>query len=383
MDIKQDAGLLSHVRIKQGNQKRIMDLIQENDGLSRADIAKILNLSKPAVSSNIAELLTTNIIFEDGTNESNGGRRAVMLKYNSSFGTYVSIIIKPAKLKIVYFDLKGKVLQENILKIDIKNKDPKHVVLIIEEHILSEVERLGLTNIVCIIVSFPGIIKSNKILVSNSLPLFNDCDICSYFKNVLNCKIMLINDMNVKVTGMHDIFSDAHYKNIVYLSHEVNGIGAGLFINGQVYEGSQKSAGEVGLAYNINKEFPTNELKGSLVSYEELLFNTANVKDIDNFDELLRYYKSDDKIIKSLAQYYSVMIHNFSVMIDPDVVILGGLLYKLGDNFLNRLKKYINQISIISINLIISDFDNDAEIKGLRAIAGQYINRKMIDFIYK
>lgn len=370
--------LLTHKRIKQDNQKKILEIIQRNDGISRADIAKMLNLSKPAVSSNIAELLTTNIIYEEKIR----GKRAVMLKYNSDFCAYIGIIIKPTRLNIIHFDLKGKVVFDNLVKLDIRKKKPEQIVSIIEEYIKSDMESLALKNIICMIISFPGIVSNDKILVSNSLPLFNNFDICSYFRELLNCEILLINDMNVKVTGMHNMFSNFYYNNILYLSHEVNGIGAGLYINGEIYEGSHKSAGEVGLIYNINKQYPTDKFKDSLASYEEMFFNIINVKDIDNLDELSKCYTSDEKIIEILAQYYSVMINNLSAIMDPDVVILGGLLYKLGDNFLNKLKKYIDQISIITIKLIISNFDNDAAIKGLQAIASSYINKNIIDIIY-
>lgn len=206
MEIKQTKQSLNHIKIKYHNQKRILNLIQSRDGISRADIAKELNLSKPAVSSNISELLLANIIFEDGTNDSSGGRRPIMVKFNSRYGIYVSIIIKPSRLKIIYFNIKGEIVFENSFKMDLRNEEPSVTFDKMKEHIQKDLKELELTNMICIIISFPGIIKDNKILASNSMPKYNDLNIANYLEDTFNCKVLLANDMNVKVIGMHDRF---------------------------------------------------------------------------------------------------------------------------------------------------------------------------------
>ncbi len=89
------------------NKLSILKIIKENDGISRQEISKRLNLSAPAVSKNIAALLETKIIREAGTDETSMGRKPIQLKYNGSIMYVISIEMMPQAVRGGIADLYG------------------------------------------------------------------------------------------------------------------------------------------------------------------------------------------------------------------------------------------------------------------------------------
>ena len=75
--------VLNPTDIGDQNKLSILQIIKENDGISRQEISKRLKLSAPAVSKNIAALLETGIIREAGIDSTSMGRKPIQLKYNA------------------------------------------------------------------------------------------------------------------------------------------------------------------------------------------------------------------------------------------------------------------------------------------------------------
>lgn len=61
------------------NLKKLLQMIRESHGLSRADLARLGGLSRPAVSVIVDKLLETGLIAETGIGESSGGKPPILL----------------------------------------------------------------------------------------------------------------------------------------------------------------------------------------------------------------------------------------------------------------------------------------------------------------
>ena len=78
------------------NQRTILDAIyQHPDGISRAELARSLNMSKPSMADNATALLDIGIIEEIGEDANTGklGRKPVLLSFRSDFTLQPSIFI--------------------------------------------------------------------------------------------------------------------------------------------------------------------------------------------------------------------------------------------------------------------------------------------------
>lgn len=377
MNMQKKTSRLTHIKIKNSNQKQILDFIRKNENISRAQISKELSLSRPAVSSNIAELLAQNVIAENGVLDSQGGRKGISLRINSAYGVFIGIIFQKNLIRIKYYDFSYKIVFQEDLTIDTGMNTAQNIIDALQKSIYNKVAQFCSGHLLYVVISFPGIIDDNKVVLSNAIPLFNGADIGELFNSIAKDKIDVVNNMTVKVIGMHEKFSYKDYSNIVYLSHEQDGVGSGLIINDQVYEGAGKGAGEVGLMFNVTNPLPVKNLKNNIVKFGSLLFQTK-ISDCRSLDEWCENILHDTEKLEQISQYYSIVINNFGHIIDPDIIILGGLLTKLGNPFFKKVTYYIQQISKTPIKVVLSDFDEQAINLGLAVIGDKHISRLII-----
>ena len=75
------------------NRQLVIQTVRKQGTLSRTDLAKQLNLSKPTVSKIVQELLTEGILVEAGVAESTGGKRATLLKFNARAHYVIGIVV--------------------------------------------------------------------------------------------------------------------------------------------------------------------------------------------------------------------------------------------------------------------------------------------------
>ncbi len=77
-----NANLISNL-----NRSFILRLIKEQGPMSRAEIAKHLELNPATVGRIVSKLLQNNLLHEVGTAPSQGGRRGTLVAYNPKAGT--------------------------------------------------------------------------------------------------------------------------------------------------------------------------------------------------------------------------------------------------------------------------------------------------------
>src|SRR6056297_1474624 len=73
----------SFKNMKQLNQSNILSLIKDEEGISRAEIAEELGVSRATVTNIVKELIKKKIVRESREGESRGGRRPMLLDINA------------------------------------------------------------------------------------------------------------------------------------------------------------------------------------------------------------------------------------------------------------------------------------------------------------
>src|SRR5690349_24153386 len=95
------------------NKASIIDVIrQAENGISRAELAEALDVSRTTVSAIINDLLTDGLVLERGAGASRGGRRPIVLEINPDAGRVVGVDIGATHLAVLVADLNGRVLAE-------------------------------------------------------------------------------------------------------------------------------------------------------------------------------------------------------------------------------------------------------------------------------
>lgn len=108
--------------IKEMNKQRLLQAIRRGGPLSRADLAAATGLTRPTVSSLVAELVAAGWVTELGLGESSGGRRPLLLRFNPAARLAVGAELSAAHVRTALCDLEGHILARR--KERVANRDP-------------------------------------------------------------------------------------------------------------------------------------------------------------------------------------------------------------------------------------------------------------------
>ena len=396
----------NQLMVKENNQKFIIDTLIQKGSTSRAELAKTLKLSAPSVSNNINQLLKKKILLEIGEGDSIGGRRPILLQFNYNLGYIIGVDLTGQDLKVALSNLKPEIMELRTVNIS-NEKDGKRILKIITENIADILEKNNLQadQLQAIVIGFPGVINEDngKFI---GLPLWvyvwDEINIREEIHKVFNVEVIIKNDINLAALGESNFGVGRNYKNLVYVSISM-GVGAGIIINHQLYEGIHLAAGEIGylssdiadINFDNSHMGPLeskvaipgiiNKVKKDLSSgvnslIMRLVQGDAEHIDIKIIEEAIK--QEDPYIMGEMARIrdeLGIRLANISTLLDLEVIILGGKIIDLGYNFLDPLNEIISKLTPMKTRLIYSSLDQNAVLYGAFAMALEYIYHNILN----
>ncbi len=117
-----EASCISKLDLKRVNRSHILRLIRDNGPLSRADIARMVRVTKSAVTILTGEMLEQGILWERGEAVSRGGklprgRKKVLLDIDGSWRLAAGLVIGDGHLRIGVCSLTGGLVEQRSLPI--------------------------------------------------------------------------------------------------------------------------------------------------------------------------------------------------------------------------------------------------------------------------
>lgn len=395
--MKNKAGDQSLVR--KANQGSIVEYLRKKGPTSKAKLSRVLKISKPTVAKNIEELLNQKILYEYGEGQSSGGRKPLLIAFNPNYKFVLSLEINVNHPMIALYDLQGKIVTKVKLSMPSKIKEDaflNKIYLEIEEMMTDEAikdERIGV-----ITVSTPGIINEETGDIYAN-PQFNDwkkVNLVKELKNRFNKKVIVKNDISMAALGEKHYGIGKNYKNLIYISSTL-GIGAGLILNGKLYEGLNKAAGEIGYfvtkdQINSNKNLENEyampmilrKIKQSLdQNQDSLLYElTTGKTDQLTLDKVVECINLADpyvlSVINEAAIAYGIAINNISILLDLECVIIGGALAELGVYFIERIKDIIKKNNPLKVEVLVCGLKENASLYGNYIVGNEYITKHLI-----
>jgi len=235
--------------VRNSNKAAIIErLRQAKAGLSRAELAETLNVSRSTVSVIVNDLLARGLVLEQGAGTSRGGRRPIVLQINRDAGRVVGIDIGASHLSAVVADLDGVVLGEmhEPLHIETGPDECLERVFVLVEAALS-VAGSHMQQVLAISVGVPGPVVAKLGIVSAPpiMPGWDSFPIRQRIEARWHKPTALDNDADLGALGEWTFGVGRGEMNLAYIKVGT-GIGCGLILNGQIYRGVLGTAGEIG-----------------------------------------------------------------------------------------------------------------------------------------
>jgi predicted NBD/HSP70 family sugar kinase len=317
------------------NKRTIIDLIYNEDGISRAKLAKVLGMSKPSVADHVGELLDIGLVLEVGEGRSTtfGGRKPVMLHFNYKYKHIAIVDLSFREPVCAIADLKGNFCgtrritwQKGDSALERRIKFYKALAAILKENSL-ENKDLGV-----LVFSQPGIVSEKGLEYSEvKHHTWAELDLPEYLEKLFKIPVLVKNDVNLAAVGEFNLGLKGSVSNLIYITCGV-GLGAGIIINGRLFEGDGFAAGEIGDIMLRDR----TRLEDS-VAMEGLLKNDATFNDyIDGLNV------NDEKIIEAVQETGLLLgraIYNICVAFDIKLAIFGGEYLELGSTLLDKIKE--------------------------------------------
>jgi glucokinase len=310
--------------IKKINRSLVLEEIKVNQPISRAQIAKILSLSKSTVSSIVDELLVRKLVVElgEGTSAKGGGRPASMLGFNPQSAYGIGVDIGGTKILLVITDMVGGIVFKKKIKTTSNVKEIVHFIKeCLAESNIPEKKVIGMG------IGVPGTVSEGVVVRAKALSWTN-LKLQEQAEAHFSFPVFIGNDVNYAAMGERWLGSGNNSNELLFLAIGT-GVGSAIITNGSLVYGHEQRAGEV--AYSIGREDITNKrfnVLGESAVFEKKVSGTALSKFGYSTEEIFEKYSSGDQEVVSVIEEFvtelSIVIANAVSLLNPEKVIIGG-----------------------------------------------------------
>ncbi len=358
------------VSIKEINQLRILNLLRLQPGISRAEIVKQTGLGKATVSTIVSEFIHDKMICEVGAGVqlSSAGRRPIRLELNEQIGLAVGVELTGSECVAVITDLYADPLR--IVRHPMAESSVDTALDLITRSIHQLLDGYDAERLLGAGVGVPGPVDAERqrVLQAENIGWF-DGALGPMLQERIGKPVMVVKRQNAGALGEYWHGIGKGQSNLLYISVGV-GIGCGVIIRGQLYEGANGSAGEVGhitlvpddgyrcrcgnlgcletLASNAAIAVRAREM--AKAGRETLLVERSkgvlqSITSTMVFEAAAQGDALAVEIVREAAYYLGIAIANAINLYNPSMIVVGGDIVELGDLFWTPLRESVRRRS--------------------------------------
>jgi glucokinase len=333
--------------LRHTNAHGILKLLRECGSCSRADLVRASHLSAPTVTNVVKDLLSADLIEPLGEGESRGGRPPDMIRFKAERGCLLAVEISAESISLLLTDLNGSELEIRSFSLARRKTTPDAICGYIVEELktLLRKHRKTREQLIAAVIGVPAItnVDEGMVLSISTLEGWRTVPLRSMLSKLLNCPIIIENDINLAAQGEH-YCGAAQAQTDFVLIHIGANVGAGIFLGGSIHHGSQWSAGEI--AYlrlpSISRRQPTihefgelesvltssgilrswNEDKGRHAPGERRTLRELDAGGVMNLAQAGDSRAMD--IVLRRAEVVADIVTNLSLILNPGLILMGG-----------------------------------------------------------
>lgn len=320
--------------IKRNNKMLVFDVIRNERPISRANIAKITEMSPTSIGRIVSELTNIGVVKETDLSSTGVGRKAIFLDVDAKSILNIGVYLNKDFCNLGLIDFDGNIIAYRGYYINVHDFTSDEVINKIGEYIneLKVQENVNVSNIIGVGIGVPGIIdyKKGEVVLSAQLG-WKNVSVANKIFNITGLKTTIDNSLKLHALA-ETMYGSAVGSNIASFINIGAGVGSALVINGQIYRGYSNIAGEVGhITVNPNGMLCECGKRGCLQTYMAegaLIKEVSKFKKIDGIEDIFTAYRNGEKwaveILDLAATYIGITVNNVLGMYNPDTIILSG-----------------------------------------------------------
>jgi predicted NBD/HSP70 family sugar kinase len=346
----------------------VLRLIWNERKTTRAEISRRVGLSRSTVSEIVDNLLKTGLIAETGEGESSGGRRPIVLEFQDTARCLLGVDVGATHVSVVLTDLRGRVIdwQEKSHPVRTDPEGTRALVIEFCDSLLSSHAECS-NRLMRIGVAVPSPVDplNPKSLSEIVIPAWQGKSGLEQLQLHFGVPVHIDNDANLGALAEQWWGSGKGVDDFVFIKIS-HGIGAGYILGGSIYRGARGIAGEMGhLPLDPRGKKCVCGLRGCLATIvsgpaileraEELLGEypesslrkeDLTIRAIEN--AVLDHDPLAQRLLVEFADYLGIALAGWFNLMNPRLVVLGGIFSRLGDRLLERLREKVRRSTLVS-----------------------------------
>jgi N-acetylglucosamine repressor len=346
---------------KEHNRILVLKTIFDNESISRADIARATSLTRTTVTEIVATLLDEELVTEIGVGESQGGKSPILLSLAENSRYLLSLDLSHSEFRGAVINLRGKILATASLPVSGRGGEEA---LSLVYQILDQLMEAGFRPLVGIGVGTPGLVNSNEGVVIKAVNLdWEDLPLAKLLQDRYRLPVYVLNDSQAAAMGEYH-YGQSHLaeSNLVVINVR-HGLGAGIIIQGQLFQGDGGGAGEIGHVVVKEDGLPcrcgNSGCLETVASVQAIIkqvkgldrqsYNSALPSDVDEIDlaKIQQAFNAGDPLVQQIVldagRYMGVAISALVGMLNIQKILLSGDMTCFGEPWLKAVKETISQ----------------------------------------
>jgi predicted NBD/HSP70 family sugar kinase len=362
------------------NARTILELIQRDGPVSRAQVARDSGLSKPTVSLGLAALLDAGLVREVGRSSGGRGPSAVLYELNPEAGWVAGIDVGRRWVRAAIADITGTIVARRHERARVSSARALIGQIGAMARGLAGDAGVGWDQVVHTTVGSPGVFEPTRgtVTLAPNLPGWGRHRLVEALLAELGAQVGVENDVNLAAVGERWKGLGRGMRDFGFLSIGT-GVGMGLVLGGALYRGSRGAAGEVGyLPIGGDPRDPQVRRRGA---FEEVtnaagVVRTAREAGMTGpltpkkvFALARRGDLTACEVVATEARRLALGLAVVVAVVDLELVVLGGGVGGNGDLLLEPLERELRALSPLRPRLAASALGEDAVLQGAVATA--------------
>jgi len=330
------------------NAITLLHLLLKEDGISRVELSRMTGLTKTTISAIIKGFKDSGIVEESNqVSTGNIGKSPIPLHIRADAIYTIGVHLSRQRVETLLMDAQMNIITSNIGE-DYTRFGPKGIIdsLFININKIMEYAKKKEIDIGVIGIGVPGPLDAQTGVVKHPPKLkgWKDVPLGSIVQKEYGIPVWIENDASVCALAEKWLGSGRNIHNFIYILID-EGIGAGVIINDELYQGTYDFVGEIGhfLCYEQGQFQYLEDIAGVDVLLHLANSQGLSVKSLKKMAELLQQDNQiANSIVKKIATWIGSAIVNAIHMIGPQTVFIGGKMVVLGEPLIQPIRKIVS-----------------------------------------
>lgn len=388
---------------KQTNILMILNQIAMRKETYATDIIKATGLSSATVSRSIIALKKVNVVTYKGKEITDMGRHPDIYGLNADYGCLLHFFVDTESIQGYLSDFCGNILAHGQIEID-RNITPDvfgEKLRSCSEDLIGK-HKIAYSGLLAVSIAIPGMVDIRKRVIKRipNFVNFKNVNLFHFAEKSMQVPVIINNEARLCAFGAF-IHAFPEKRNLIYIDFtKYSGIGAGIVVDGKLVEGQGGSAGEIGDilvdVHNLNNGYHEEEgcleaMAGVGVLFSKIyaMFRNGRANILKDLMEkegintltlevIERAVLMQDldviDVFNDIMKMWAIAIINLSAILDPELLILGGVVNEKNKVVLTRIRHYVSKIMFHDINIVLGETSDYQMYGGLHMLKTYVLN---------